>query len=73
MKTNAKTLCIVGTKGTLSPWTMECLESAESARGMSYDFVIWCRTPTESEYRTVANTLKTSEVGEQFWVCRKPK
>lgn len=73
MKTTAKTLCIVGTKGARSPWTMKSLASANDARGHGYDFVIWCRTPTESEYRTVVTSLKTSEVAEQFWLCRKPQ
>jgi len=73
MKTTAKTLAIVGTKGTLSPWTMEPIDDANAARGMSYDFVMWVRTPTADEYRTVTTALKTSEVGEQFWLCRRPR
>jgi hypothetical protein len=73
MKTTVNTLCIVGTKGTLSPWTMEPVDSAHAVRGMSYDFVIWVRTPTPEEYHAVNATLKTSEVGDHFWACRRPR
>jgi hypothetical protein len=73
MKTTAKTLAIVGTKGVLSPWTMEPIDDAGAARGMTYDFVIWVRTPSADEYAIVSRALASSEQGDHFWVCRRPR
>jgi hypothetical protein len=70
IKTTAKTLAIVGTKGALSPWTMESIDEADQARGRAYDFVIWVRTPSADEYATVSRALAHSEQGDHFWCCR---
>jgi hypothetical protein len=73
LKTTAKTLCVVGTKGALSPWTMETVDDVADVRGKAYDFVIWARTPSKEEYEAVAATLKGSEYGDHFWTCRRPR
>jgi hypothetical protein len=73
IKTTSKTLCVVGTKGALSPWTMECIDDADAVRGLALDFVIWVRTPTPQEYATVSAALYSSEQGDHFWACRRPR
>jgi hypothetical protein len=46
LKTTAKTLCVVGTKGTLSPWTMEAVDDAAAVKGTEWGDHFWtCRRP----------------------------